>query len=97
MKKKVVGIGAGGHAKVIVDILRKYEEYEILGLLDIEGLRKGETVLDVPILGGQSKLQELFLEDVKHVFMAFASFCCLLNWLDISFCTDYRGFSVLYS
>jgi len=73
VKKKVVGIGAGGHAKVIVDILRKYKEYEILGLLDIEGLRKGETVLDVPILGGQSKLQDLFLKNVKHVFMAFAS------------------------
>ena len=73
MKKKVVGIGAGGHAKVILDILKNSQLYEIVGLLDFEELQKGKTVLDIPVIGGHNKLPDLYYEKVKHVFMAFAS------------------------
>ena len=30
----VVGFGAGGHATVVIEILRSMREYEIVGLLD---------------------------------------------------------------
>ena len=49
---KVVGIGAGGHAKVIIDILRLRGEYQIAGLVDSNPELAGTQVLDVPVLGG---------------------------------------------
>ena len=35
--KRLLVIGAGGHAKVIVDILQQNMEYEVVGLIDQPG------------------------------------------------------------
>jgi UDP-perosamine 4-acetyltransferase len=45
----VVVIGAGGHAKVIIELLRAAGEYEIYGCTDPAA--KDASVLDVPVLG----------------------------------------------
>jgi len=37
--------GAGGHAKVIVDIVHKCRRYEIAGLIDDNSGRRGERLL----------------------------------------------------
>lgn len=49
MSKTVVIIGAGGHAKVVADIIIKSGD-KIVGFLD-NGLDKGANVLGFPILG----------------------------------------------
>ena len=36
MKDKIVVIGGGGHAKVIINILKKVGEYDILGYTDLK-------------------------------------------------------------
>lgn len=64
---KVVGIGAGGHAKVVLDMLRLMNEYQIIGLLDPNCA--GEGVSGVPVLGGDELLLRLRAEGVAAAFI----------------------------
>lgn len=50
MEKQVIIIGAGGHGKVIADIVLAAGD-RVLGFLD-DGLTKGVLVCDIPVLGG---------------------------------------------
>jgi len=58
MKKKVIGLGAGGHAKGMIEILRGYDSYEIVGLLTPNLDSHPEQILGVPILGGDEMLPQ---------------------------------------
>jgi UDP-perosamine 4-acetyltransferase len=69
MVKRVVGLGAGGHAKVVLEILRLIGGYEIVGLLDPKQELWGTEVLGVPVLGDDGLLSELYKENVKHAFI----------------------------
>ena len=67
-KKKVVIIGAGGHAKVIVDILQQNEEYEIVGLVDVKGT---EGFWGIPYVGDDNDLPIIKKDyGVKYAFAA---------------------------
>jgi sugar O-acyltransferase (sialic acid O-acetyltransferase NeuD family) len=68
----VIGLGAGGHARVILDILRLSGQFDVVGLLspDING--KNTRVDGVPIIGDDSHLPSLRLE-VRHAFMGIGS------------------------
>lgn len=70
---EVIGLGAGGHAKVIIEILRLTGEYEIAGLLDRKEELWGRSVLGVPVLGGDVKLLELRDREISHVFIGAGS------------------------
>jgi UDP-perosamine 4-acetyltransferase len=70
---RVVGIGAGGHAKVIIDILRLRGEYQITGLVDSNPKLAGTQVLEVPVLGGDDELQKIFSEGTAYAFVGIAS------------------------
>jgi sugar O-acyltransferase (sialic acid O-acetyltransferase NeuD family) len=60
----IVVLGGGGHARMCLDILQQRGEYKIVGILD-PGLRKGEHVFGVPILGGDDCLPELAKNGVR--------------------------------
>jgi UDP-perosamine 4-acetyltransferase len=64
---RVVGLGAGGHAAVLIETLRFNPKVEIVGLL--AGERVGGDVLGVPILGGDDRLPELQSLGVCSVFL----------------------------
>src|SRR3990172_7312079 len=61
---KIVILGGGGHAKVLIDLMHTQDDYEVAGILD-SGLEKSSKVLGVPILGGDELLIELFKTGVK--------------------------------
>ncbi|HEY7521956.1 MAG TPA: acetyltransferase [Methylomirabilota bacterium] len=65
----VLGLGAGGHAKVVIDALRARGEYEVVALLDADGKAWGTSVLDVPVTGGDETLAEWHGRGVRHVFV----------------------------
>ena len=52
MDQKVIVIGAGGHGKVVADIVRSSGDI-LLGFLD-DGRQPGETICGIPVLGGIS-------------------------------------------
>ena len=70
---KVVGIGSGGHAKVLIDALRCRGEVEIVGLTDAKPERWSTNVLGVPVLGDDSILESLRDEGVEGAFVAVGS------------------------
>lgn len=64
----VVIVGAGGHAKVIIDILQENDEFALVGCTTPE---KGQsTILGLPVLGTDEVLPELFHSGVKLAFVA---------------------------
>lgn len=70
--QKVVLIGGGGHAKVIIDAVRKSGKLEIYGILDPK-LPKGSLISGVKVIGNDDMLPELSKKGIKSVFIALAS------------------------
>ena len=66
---KVVGIGAGGHAKVLLDVLRCASGFEVVGLVDADPKQHGRSLEGVSVLGGYEALDRLLGEDVSHAFL----------------------------
>jgi len=66
---KIVGLGAGGHAKVVLEILQLMGGYELVGLLDPQKELWNTKVLGVPVLGGDDLLPKLYKEGVQHAFI----------------------------
>lgn len=67
LPNKTVIIGAGGHAKAIVDILRLDPHVELVGCI---GHDRAATVLGLPVLGGDELLPELLKQGIRHAFVA---------------------------
>lgn len=65
----VVGIGAGGHAKVVIEALRRSARYDIRGLLDNATGRRAGSVAGVPILGGDDQLAQLRADGIENAFI----------------------------
>ena len=68
MYKKVVIIGAGGHAKVIADIIHKSQD-TVLGFLD-DNLEKGKKIIcDYKVIGKIEECLKLKKEDENIEFV----------------------------
>lgn len=67
MKERVIVLGAGGHARVVIEILEEREEFEIAGCVSRE--RGGDT-LGYPILGGDEMLPALYAQGLRKAFVA---------------------------
>jgi len=50
MTNSVMLIGAGGHCRAVIDVIRASQQYEIKGILDLPH-SIGRDVIDVPIIG----------------------------------------------
>ena len=68
----VIGFGAGGHAKVVIEILRSMREYEIVGLLDTR-IEPRTNVVGVEVLGDDSLMAELKGRGIEHAFIGVGS------------------------
>jgi len=65
--KKIVLLGAGGHCKVIIDIIRSKNEYEIIGITSKD---KAESkIYDIPVIGNDDLLKSCFASGVKYAFI----------------------------
>jgi len=66
---QVVGLGAGGHAKVVIEILQINGEYEVIGLLDPNSSLWKTKVLGVPVLGDDNLIPELYDQGLRYAFI----------------------------
>lgn len=66
---KVIGLGAGGHARVVIEVLRLMGDYELVGLLDPKTELWGSEILGVPVLGGDDLLPQLYAQGIRHAFI----------------------------
>jgi len=69
----VIGFGAGGHAKVVIEILRLVSEFEVVGLLDPNAELHATDVLGVPVLGDDSLAATLAARGIRHAFVGVGS------------------------
>jgi len=65
----VIGFGAGGHAKVVIEILRSMHDYQIIGLLEKQKELWRTNVLGVEVLGDDSMMAELKGRGIEHAFI----------------------------
>jgi sugar O-acyltransferase (sialic acid O-acetyltransferase NeuD family) len=70
MREKIFIFGAGGHAKVVIDILRKQKIYEICGIVDDNHASLPAKILNCPVLGGREVLSRLYSEGIKTAIIA---------------------------
>lgn len=71
MMEKVVFIGAGGHCKVIIDMMR--DTLVIAGITDIDTKKQGTIFYGVPVLGNDSNLESLYHEGIKSALVTLGS------------------------
>ncbi|WP_042160303.1 acetyltransferase [Paenibacillus gorillae] len=67
LPNKTVIVGAGGHAKVIIDILKADTHVELIGCL---GQHEDNKLLGLAVLGGDEQLPLLYAQGVRHAFIA---------------------------
>lgn len=72
MTPQVIILGGGGHARVLIDTLL-LNGITPKGILDIDPTRIGETVLGVPILGGDDLLPDLLTQGITHFVVGVGS------------------------
>ncbi|GAC43770.1 acetyltransferase [Paenibacillus popilliae] len=65
--QRTIMIGAGGHAKVIIDILRDAPTVDLVGCTSMAG---SGCVTGVPVLGDDSILPELYAQGIHQAFVA---------------------------
>lgn len=65
MKKRIIIFGGGGHSKVVIELLRALEAWDIAGIID-DHLPEGTKVLDVPVLGNSGLLRSLRQEGINY-------------------------------
>ena len=72
MKNKLVIWGASGHAKVVADIVKLADEYELIGFLDDINLKGAHTeLLNLPVFRGREYLEILKKQGVRHLLFGF--------------------------
>jgi len=70
---KAVGIGAGGHAKVVIEILKLSQVCEVVGLLDSDEQKRGREIGGVPVIGDDTLLETLYNQGIRHAFVGLGS------------------------
>ena len=68
-KEKLVVFGAGGHAKVVIDIIEQQGVYEIAGLLDDDLRHRGTRFFGYPVLGTRADLPALLSAQLCHAIV----------------------------
>lgn len=70
----IVICGAGGHAKVVADVIRLQGRYEIVGFLDdVDPDRCGIEFCGSHILGGEEQLVPLYERGIRWAVLAFGN------------------------
>jgi len=70
---RVIGLGAGGHAKVVLETLAAMGGFEVVGLLDPRRELWQTEVHGVPVLGGDELLASHYDSGVRHAFIGLGS------------------------
>jgi sugar O-acyltransferase (sialic acid O-acetyltransferase NeuD family) len=62
---KVIVIGGGGHASVVIDAAYAIGGLELVGVIDTNSAMRGTRILDVPVIGSDDDLPRLRAEGIE--------------------------------
>ena len=72
--KKIIVIGSGGHAKVVIDIIHQMNAHKIIGVTT-NSLEVNSSFCGYPILGDDSVLEKYKMNDgIMHIAMGVGGF-----------------------
>ncbi len=69
-KPKIIVFGAGGHAKVVLDVLEQMGSYVVVGLLDDSAQLHGTTRWGYKVWGGRDQFATLQRRGITRLFVA---------------------------
>ena len=90
--EKIVLVGGGGYCQVIIDIIRSTKQYEIIGVTDNN--KVDNTILDVPVIGSDEDLYELFNKGVSNAFVCVGALNNMMLRDEIFFNLKKIGFNI---
>ena len=72
MPERLLVIGAGGHARSVIDIILQNGDYEIVGCIDnsYPEMKFLPGMSEIPVVGNDDKLQEFYDQGVNRIFVA---------------------------
>lgn len=70
---RLIGLGAGGHARVAVESLRAAGGYHLVGFLDPREELWGTDIGGIPVLGGDDLLDRQYHQGVQWMFVGLGS------------------------
>jgi len=68
---EIVLLGSGGHAKVVLDIVKRMNRYKIIGVVSKDSKTR---FCDLPILGNDNILPDLFNDGIRNVVMGIGGY-----------------------
>lgn len=66
--ERIILIGAGGHAKTVVDTIKKQNLFEIAGFIDY-GEKGREVYRGYKLIGNDGDLKDLYLSGIQYAFV----------------------------
>ena len=66
---RLVGVGAGGHARSLIDAVHSAGAWQIVGLVDRDVALWGQTILGCSVVGGDECLEDLFASGTRAAFI----------------------------
>jgi UDP-perosamine 4-acetyltransferase len=72
MKEKVIVVGDGGHAKVVIDILKEIGDYEIIGVTSKD--KDKDEFFGIPVLGNDEILEFYKDKGIKSIALGIGGF-----------------------
>jgi len=70
-KKKIVLIGGGGHCKVVISILKKLDNFEIVGVVD--NYKEDSSVSGIKITGTDNDLKDIYKNGTQYALITVGS------------------------
>ncbi len=67
---QVLILGAGGHGKVVLDVMRAAGEHKPVGFVDADPSLAGKRVGGIPVLGPPNQLRKLRQQKIARAFVA---------------------------
>jgi sugar O-acyltransferase (sialic acid O-acetyltransferase NeuD family) len=71
-QEQIVLLGGGGHAKVLIDLIRTVGQFKIEGILD-PVKKAGSSIFDVEVIGNDDILSELYQKGIRNACIAVGS------------------------
>ena len=72
MKKKIIIVGGGGHAKVLIDLVKTLKSFKIAGIVDPK-IKKGKKISGIKVLGDDNILPLLKKKGYKSLALGIGS------------------------
>jgi len=69
----IIGLGAGGHAQVLAEVIQICGTYKLAGFLTPDRSKWGQLLSGAPVLGDDGRLPELYAQGMRHVFIGVGS------------------------